>query len=390
MRKRHERIGIVLMVILSLILFSSSAGVAKTLTAKSVKIGVVMPVTGTIAYEGGLTIEGIKLAAEEINAKGGINGVTKIDLVIEDSRCVPSESVNAVEKLIGVNRVAAVIGDFCSSCTLADMEVAKREKVPLITPISIAPKITQQGNPWVFRGCDSAEMMAQAFTRFAVQDFKIKKWAFIAVNDDYGRGSVEAFSKRIKPLGGDVVFVEYYQHGETDYYPILTKLKQAKADGLALVGEVMDNSTAVKQWVELGLNKQMKLMDPTSALLSEKFIQLTKGGCEGMIAATRFVDSLELPLAKEFIKAYSKRWGHNPEKHSQAGYDSMRIVAQAIGNAGSIEPADIREAMSKISYEGPQGKARFDSTNQLIIDEYIVTIKGGKFVVLAGPIKVTE
>ena len=390
MARRSERIGIFVIVIFSLVLFNFPGGMAKTLTAKSVKIGVVMPVTGTIAYEGGLAIEGIKMAAEEINAKGGVNGVTKIDLVIEDSRCIPSESVNAVEKLIGVDRAAAVIGDFCSSCTLADMEVAKREKVPLITPISIAPKITQQGNSWVFRGCDSAEMMSQAFTKFAVQDLKIQKWAFIAVNDDYGRGSVDAFSKRVKSLGGDVVFVEYYEHGETDYYPILTKLKQTKADGLALIGEVMDNSMTVKQWMELGLNKQMKLMDPTSGLLSEKFIQLTKGGSEGMMAATRFVDSLELPAAKEFVRAYNKRWGHNPDKHSQAGYDSMRIVAQAIENAGSIDSADIRDAMSKISYVGPQGKARFDSTNQLIIDEYIVTIKGGKFVVLAGPIKVGD
>jgi len=371
----------------SLLVFVFSMAAGKTLTSKSVKIGVVMPVTGTIAYEGGLTIEGIRLAAEEINAKGGINGVTKIDLLIEDSRCVPSESVNVVEKLIGVDRVSAIIGDFCSSATLADIEVGKREKVPIITPISIAPKITQQGNIWAFRGCDSAEMMANAFTKFAVQDQKIKDWAYIAVNDDFGRGSVDAFSKLVKSLGGNSVFVEYFQHGETDYYPILTKLKQTKADGLTLIGEVMDGATAVKQWGELGLNKQMKLMDPTSGLLSEEFIKLTKGASEGMLAATRFVDSITLPAAQEFVKAFSKRWGHNPQKWSQSGYDCMRIIAQAIGRGGSIDPIDVREALTKTDYDGPQGKAKFDSTNQLIIDEYIATIKGGKAIVLAGPIK---
>jgi branched-chain amino acid transport system substrate-binding protein len=387
MEMKRNKIFVASTIVFLLLLLGFSAALAKTLTAKSVKIGVVMPVTGPVAYDGGLAIEGIKLAAEEINAKGGINGLTKIELIIEDSRCVPVESVNAVEKLIAVDHVSAVIGDFCSSCTLADMEVAKREKVPLITPVSIAPKITQQGNIWTFRACDNTEMMANAFTKFAVQDSKIKNWAFIAVNDDNGRSSVDVFSKLVKSLGGDIVFVEYHQLGENDYYPILTKLKQTKADGLALIGELMDNVSVTKQWVELGLNKQMKLMDPTSGLLSEEFIKLTKGGCEGMIAATRFVDSLELPAAKEFVKVFQKRWGHNPYKHSQSGYDTVRIIAQAIGRAGSIEPADIREALTKTDYEGPQGNAKFDSTNQLIIDEFIVAVKDGKFVVLAGPIK---
>jgi branched-chain amino acid transport system substrate-binding protein len=379
------------MSILALILcLGSYTAEAGKLSEASVKVGVLMPVTGTIAYEGGLTIEGIKLAAEEINAKGGIDGVTKIKLIIEDSRCVPSESVNAMEKLVGVDGVAVVIGDFCSSCTLADMEVAKREKVPLITPISIAPKITQQGNIWVFRGCDSAEMMAKAFTKVAIKELKINKWAFIAVNDDYGRGSVTAYTKRVNNLGGKIVFCEYYQHGETDYYPILTKLKASDANGLAMIGEVMDNSTCVKQWMELGLGKKMRLMDPTSALLSEKFIELTKGGADGMIAATRFVDSIETPEAKKFVADYRKKWGHNPVKHSQSGYDCMKIVEQAIKRAGSINPTNIRSALTKTNYEGPQGKANFDSTNQLIISEYIVKVEGKKFKVLAGPISVTD
>jgi len=386
-RGRMNLIGVCMVAFLSVLLTFSGA-MGKELTVASVKIGVALPVTGSIAYEGGLTIEGVKLAAEEINAKGGINGKTKIELLIEDTRCVPAESVNVVEKLMGLNKVVAVIGDFCSSATLADMEVAKRHQRVLITPISIAPKITEQGNIWTFRGCDSAEMMAQAFTKYAVKDQKINKWAFIAVNDDYGRQSVTAFSQKIKELGGNVVFTQYYEHGEQDYYPILTKLKSSDANGLAMIGEVSDNATCVKQWAELGLKEKMKLMDPTSALLSEKFIELTKGACDGMIAATRFVDSLPNPEAQAFVAAYKKRFGRNPEKHSQAGYDTMHMVAQAIGKAASIEPKDIRDALAKTDYSGPQGRAYFDNKNQLIIDEYIVTIKGKAFVVIAGPIKV--
>lgn len=386
----QRRIIIAVTIICFMILLSFSSGIAKTLTIKEVKFGVVLPLTGSVAFDGKLTLEGITLAAEEINAKGGIGGVTKIKLVTEDSRCVPAESVNAVTKLISVNRVAAVIGDFCSSCTLANMPIAQREQVPLITPISIAPKITQQGNKWVFRACDSSKMMANAFTKFAVEDLNVKRWAFIAVNDDQGRSSVAAFSKLVEKFGGKIVFAEYHEHGETDYYPILTSLKAKKVDGLGCFSQVQDGSRFVNQWAELGLNREMKLLDTGGGFLSEKFIELTKPHSEGMIAVTRFADAIDTPRAKKFVKAYKKRWGRSPEKYAQSGYDTISIVSQAIARAGSIKSADIRDALTKTDYEGPQGKAYFDSTNQLIIGEYIVTLEKGKWTVLAGPIKAVD
>ncbi len=358
---------------------------------ESVKVGVLMPLSGTLAYDGGLTIEGIKLAADEINAAGGIDGKTKIDLVMEDSAGIPATSVAAMTKLVGVHKVAAVVGDFASSCTLASMEVAKREKVALVTPISLAPKITQSGNEWVFRACDNSEMIANAFTKYAVKDKKIEKWAFIAVNTDYGRGSVDAFAKQIKALGGSVGMVEYFNQGETDYYAILTKLQATDAQGLCLLGETMDLSRVVNQFFELGLNKRMQLLDPTSGTFNAKFIELTKGRADGMIGASRFVDTIETPAAKKFVAAYKARYGgRGPEKYAQAGYDTVHMIAQAIARAKSADPAAVREALTKTQYQGPQGKAFFDKTNQLIIDEYIIKVKGSDFLIEAGPVKAVD
>ncbi|MEW5908426.1 MAG: ABC transporter substrate-binding protein [Thermodesulfobacteriota bacterium] len=387
MKNRDKGIRMILKIasFLSLIIFSFNNSYA--LVSGNVKFGVLAPTSGTWAYEGGVMIEGIKLALEEINAKGGINGTLKIDIVIEDSAGIPATAVSANEKLIGIHKVPVVIGDFGSSCTLAAMEVAKREKVPLITPISLAPKITQLGNSWVFRACDNSTMISNAFTKYAVKDKNIKKWSFISVNNDYGRGSVEAFSKTVKELGGEILSVDYFQLGETDYYSILTKLKATDAQGLCLMGETMDLSRLVNQFYELGLDKKMVLMDPTSGTFNDKFIELTKAKTEGMIGATRFISSIQNPKAINFVSAYKKRWGHEPEKYAQSSYDTVHIVAQAIAKADSIDPAAIREALTKIQYDGPQGKAFFDATNQLIIDEYIVVFKNGKFIVEAGPIK---
>ncbi|WP_279009340.1 ABC transporter substrate-binding protein [Synergistes jonesii] len=353
--------------------------------AGPIKIGVVMPTTGPIAYDGRLTLNGIEMAVEEINKAGGIKG-NKVELFIEDSANVPATAVAAMEKLVGMQKVTGVIGDFGSSCTLAMMDVAQRSHTPLITPISLAPKITEMNNKWMFRGCDNSAMIAKAFTKWAVNDKKAKKWAYIAINTDYGRGSVEAFNVELEKLGGKAVFTEYFNQGETDYYPIVTKLRASGADALCLFGETVDLSRVVAQFYEMGLGGKMLLMDPTSGTFNEKFIELAKKNSNGIVGASRFVASIPTPAAKKFTSDYKTRYKIDPEKYAQAGYDCMKMIALAVRNADSTDRAKVRDALAAIKYEGPQGKAHFDAKNQLQISEYIVMVEDGKIVVVAGPI----
>lgn len=350
-----------------------------------VKIGVVLPTSGAIAYDGNLTLNGIKMAVDEINKSGGIKG-NMIELRVEDSAGVPATAVAAMEKLVGMEKVVAVIGDFGSSCTLAMMDVAKRAEVPLITPVSLAPKITESGNIWMFRGCDNSDMIAKAFTKWAVQERGADKWAYIAINTDYGRGSVESFNAQLAELGGKVVFTEYFNQGETDYYPIVTKLSAANANGLCLFGETIDLSRVIAQYHEMGLGGKMLIMDPTSGTFNAKFLELVKEHANGIVGASRFVATIQTPAAQKFVADYRGRYDIDPEKYAQAGYDCTRMVAMAIENANSLDTGKIRENLAAIQYEGPQGKAYFDEKNQLIIDEYIIVVKDGEFEVAAGPI----
>lgn len=368
---------------LGVVLFSSAAFAA--LPNAPIKIGVVLPTSGAIAYDGGLALNGIRMAVDEINAAGGVKG-NKIELYVEDSAGVPATAVAAMEKLVGMEQVVAVIGDFGSSCTLAMMDVAQRAKVPLITPVSLAPKITEMGNIWMFRGCDNSAMIANAFTKWAVSDKKIDKWAYIAINTDYGRGSVEAFNADLEELGAKVVFTEYFNQGETDYYPIVTKLSATDANGLCLFGETVDLSRIVAQFHEMGLTDKMLIMDPTSGAFNAKFIELAKENADGIVGASRFVSSIQTPAAQKFVEDYQKLYSIFPEKYAQAGYDCTRMAADAILRADSLDTDKIRECLADIQYVGPQGKAHFDSKNQLIIDEYITEIKDGKIEVIAGPI----
>ena len=353
--------------------------------AAPVRIGVVLPRSGPIAYDGGLTLNGIQMAIDEVNAAGGVNG-EKIEILVEDSANVPATAVAAMEKLVGMDKVVAVIGDFGSSCTLAMMDVAKRSETALITPISLAPKITEMGNIWVFRGCDNSGMIARAFTKWAVEEKKAKKWAYIAVNTDYGRGSVDAFNVELKKLGGETLFTEFFNQGETDYYPIVTKLSAVDADALCLFGETLDLSRVVAQFHEMGLDERMLVMDPTSGTFNAKFIELAGENANGIVGASRFVASIPTPAAQKFTADYRARFNIDPEKYAQAGYDCAKMVANAIAKAGPSDPALIRKALAETQYEGPQGKAHFDDTNQLLIDEYIIRVEGGKIEVVAGPV----
>ena len=375
----------VLTVLLVLAMCSFSSFAWAEIPKEPIRIGVVLPTSGPIAYDGGLALNGIRMAVDEINAAGGVQG-NKIELFVEDSAGVPATAVAAMEKLVGMQKVVAVIGDFGSSCTLAMMDVAARAQVPLITPVSLAPKITEAGNIWMFRGCDSSTMIAKAFTKWAVTEKKIDRWAYIAINTDYGRGSVDAFNEDLKAFGASVVFTEYFNQGETDYYPIVTKLSTVDANGLCVFGETVDLSRLVAQYYEMGLEGKMLIMDPTSGTFNSKFIELAKEKADGIVGASRFVASIDTPAARKFVADYMARYNAEPEKYAQAGYDCAQMIAQAIAKADSLDTEKIRAALAGIQYEGPQGKAHFDAKNQLIIDEYIIAVENGKLTVVAGPI----
>lgn len=360
--------------------------VAYSVAADMVKVGVVLPLTGPIAFDGKLTFQGVQLAEKQLNAAGGVTVGGKkyqIELIPEDSSCVPTNSVAAVEKLMTRDKVVAVVGDFCSSSTFADAEVARRHRVLQITPVSIAPKITKQGNPWIFRGCDDAEMMGKAFVSYAINKLKITKWAFLAVNDDYGRGSVDAISALIKQHpGAEIVAIEYHEKGATDYYSLLTKIKAKKPNGFALIANTAEDAMKTNQWYELGMHKTMRLMDPTSALFNPKFVELTGKKSEGMVGAARYVWAIDTPANKAFVKEFVAAYGEKPEKFSQSGYDCLKLVARAIETADSLDPKAIRDALAKTDYTGPQGRASFNAENQIMIDEYVLQIKNGEFVIL--------
>jgi len=345
---------------LPLSLFGLSLLAAGAQAQETVKIGLIQPLTGSVAYNGTTDVNGSKLALDEINAKGGVLG-KKLELVIEDGQCKPANSVNAAEKLIQRDKVAALSGAFCSSATLAVMPVAANYKIPLITGVSSSAELTEKGNRWFFRATETDALLAKSFAKILFDQLKLRKVAYIGVNDDWGRGGVSEFEKQMTALGATTVMKEYFEHGTSDFYTILTKLKASGADGAFVAAETQDGSIFVKQKAEFGL--QLKVFGVGSWATAD-FMKLTGASSEGIYAAVPYASTMDTPKNKTFVEAYTARYKEAPGKYSAAGYNAINILAAAINRAGSTDAEKIREALTKTDYDGPNGKFKFDAKGQ--------------------------
>ena len=322
---------------------------------ETIKIGIIEPLTGSVAYNGLASVNGAKLAVAQRNAAGGVLG-RQIELVIEDGQCRPANSVNAAEKLIQRDKVVALQGAFCSSATAAVMPVAEKYKMPFLTGVSSKADLTEKGMQYFFRSAETDRLMSKTFSKILAEKLQLKTVAYIGVNDDWGRGSVEDFSKDLEGLGAKTVMKEYFDHGATDFYTLLTKLRATKADGVFVAAETQDGSILVKQFKEFGL--QTKVFGVGSWATAD-FIGLTGDASEGIYAAVPYASSLPNERNQTFVAQYAKSYSEKPGKYGAAGYNALNILMDGIQRAGNTEPDAIRDALRKTDYAAPNGHYRF-------------------------------
>ena len=327
---------------------------------ETVKIGVIQPLTGSVAYNGLAFVAGAKLAVEQRNAAAGVLG-RKVELVIEDGQCRPANSVNAAEKLVQRDKVVALTGAFCSSATAAVMPVAEKYKVPLLTGVSSKADLTEKGLQYFFRSAETDRLMSKTFSKILAEKLQLKTVAYIGVNDDWGRGGVEDFSKDLEALGVKTVMKEYFDHGATDFYTLLTKLRASKADGVFVAAETQDGSILVKQFKEFGITAKIF---GVGSWATADFIGLTGNASEGIYAAVPYASSLPGERNAAFVEKYSAATKEKPGKYGAAGYNAMNIMMDAIARAGKAEPGLIRDALHQTDYAAPNGRYRFTAKGE--------------------------
>ena len=294
-----------------------------------IKIGVYGPMSGDSAMVGQTLLEGVQLAAKQINEAGGIDG-RPIELIVEDDEQSPKVAVSAVNKLVYNDKVVGVIGTVNSSCTLASMEVTWEAEVPHITPISSGASITNVGNPWIARIQASDLLQAGAITRYAVEDLGLKKIAIIYQSDDYGAGAMEVIVEVLKDeYGLDPVANESFEANALDMTPQLLKVQQSGAEGLIIWTMYQQGALIARQARDMGLN--IPLMGG-GGLTNKKLCELGGDAVNGLVnTQTFFADKTKAaPAAAAFIEAFEKEYGRLPDSNNAMAYDSMMIMAEGL------------------------------------------------------------
>ncbi len=351
-----------------------------------VKVGVIQPLSGPVAASGNYVVYGAKIAADEINSKGGLlDG--KLQLIVEDNKSDPAEAVSAAEKLIVRDRVPVLMGAWGSSMTLAVMPKLKQYEVPMVVETSSSAKITKQGNPFVFRISPTSEMEALGIGEHLTRGLGMKRVALLAVNTDWGRGAVQAFGDALKQQGAEIVATQFMDQAATDLKAQLTTIKAANPDSIVLTTDVGQIALVLKQAAGLGMRVTWLTTGGSSA--PAKLIELAGPAAEGTHHIVFFLPWFPegMPAdekARWFVEEWKRR-GYPFEGLTEGfrGYDGIMTIAAAVRKAGKAEAKAITEALRTVELMGLNGPIKFDAEGQSRPGIYIVQIKNGQVVLPA-------
>ena len=342
----------------------------------SLVVGHVASMTGDTATFGRSADQGMRMAIEELNAKGGVLG-KKLMLVTEDDRSVTEEARTAAQKLLQRDKVIALLGEVASSRSLAAAPEAERAKVPMISPGSTNPKVTE-GKEYVFRACFIDPFQGAVMARFAAQELKAKKLAILFdFKQDYSVGLADFFRETVKKDGGEIVADERYTSGDIEFRAQLTTIRAANPDAIFVPGYYTELGLIAKQARELGINVPLLGGDGWD---SEKTLEIGGSAVEGYFFSTHYAADSTDPRVQEFVKRFAEKYGGTPDAMAALGYDTAGILADALGRAGTTEGVKLRDAIAATKdYPGVTGKITIDEHHNARKDAVVLKIEGGKF-----------
>ncbi|MGB3538458.1 MAG: ABC transporter substrate-binding protein [Mesorhizobium sp.] len=347
---------------------------------ENIVIGLSTPLTGSVAALGQHENWGASLAAKEINEAGGING-KQIQVEAQDNQCNPTQGITSVENLLEKNPIA-VIGALCSSVTLAVMPVMERAERPLMVGVATSPIITEQagvgGNQWTFRINPSDAGLAVALGKYLADKGSIKTIAFVGEDTDYGRGGHSAMAEALKGTGIEVVSADFYKQGTPDFTTVLTRIKAAKPDAVALYATGVDELGFIRQY--RGMNIGSLLSGRVS--LDELLPVIQAGALEDASSVYPYAVELNTPENKAFVEKFEATYGELPNNQSFQGYESIRVLADALKRSKELTPAALRNALKETDMTSVTGGTiKFDDHNQAHNLALIMKVKDGVIVI---------
>lgn len=319
---------------------------------ETVKIGVIVPLTGEYGEYGKNIQKALSIALEFISKE---DNKFKYELIFEDDQAQPKVAVSAVKKLINIDKVKYIIGGFTSASSVAINPIAEKDSVILFSPSSSTPKLSE-GTPYFFRNWPSDKVQAKKYAEYTYNKFQKKQISTVYSLSDYGVFANEIFRERFEELGGKVNGQYGYNPNNTDFRTIITKIIREKPDAVWLFGYYSEMGPFLKQAKEMGLKTQFFGQE---GIESEQLIEVAGEGANGLIYFVPYFNPDE-GKAKEFAEAYENKYHSAPEVFGAHAFDVIMIYVYLIEKFGNNSETVRKEITNIIDYNGISGITSFD------------------------------
>ena len=343
-----------------------------------IKIGYFGDLSGPTFNFGKSAYNGVLMAADEINQNGGING-RRIDVVIEDDKGSPEEAARLTAKLIDQDKVVAIIAGGTSGNSRAAAPKAQSSHVPLITPSSTDPAVTQTGD-YIFRACFVDSFQGEVMASFAINTLKAQTAAILFdFNSPYGRGLTEYFRLSFTKLGGRIVSELSYAQGDADFKGQLSTIRSAEPDVIYIPGYYGDVAQIAKQARMIGLTQPLLGGDGWDA---PELWQLGGEALNGSYISTHYSIDDPSPTIQSFVELYKQRYQNLlPDAHAALAYDATRLLFDAIARAGSTDQFKLRDALSQTkNFAGVTGVISMDASRNAVKPAVVLKLQDVRFI----------
>lgn len=330
--------------------------------------------TGDTATFGTSTRNGVDMAIEEINSKGGVNG-KKVKVITYDTRGTSQEAGNAVTRLVTRDKVVAVLGEVASSLSLAGADVCQQYGVPMLSPASTNVKVTQKGD-MIHRICFVDSFQGYVMAKFAKDTLKVDNVAILYDQSQaYSTGLKDDFTKAFQDLGGTVTTTQSYQSGDTEFSAQLTSIRDTKPGAIYAPGYYTDIGTIAVQARRLGITVPLLGGDGWD---SAKLAEIGGEALEGCFYSNHYSSQETRPVVKDFVAKYSAKYGEVPDVMAALGYDAGLVICDALARAKSTEGKDLAAALSATKdVAGVTGTITLDADRNARKPAVVLEVKSG-------------
>lgn len=359
------------------VLFALCLGLTAVRSATPIRIGEFASLTGKEAAFGQSSHKGTMLAVQEINAAGGVLG-RPLELVFEDNQSKPGESATIVRKLITRDKVVAILGEVASGRSLEAAPICQQYKIPMISPSSTNPKVTAMGD-YIFRVCFIDPFQGTVMAKFALNTLKVKKVAVLLdASAPYSVGLASFFNQKFVQDHGTITMERKYNSGDKDFKAQLTAIKSASPEAIFVPGYYTEAGLIVKQARQLGLNVPVFGGDGWEA---PELIQIGGKALDGTYYSTHYSPEDKSEAVQGFVKRFrAKNNQETPDAMAALGYDSVKVLVDAMRRAGGTEGAKVRDAIAATkNLAGVTGVTTIDAERNATKPAVIIAVKDGQF-----------